>query len=95
MPADQFRSAIAPVCVRSAISSAVCSQIAHVLVLDCGWNALVALYEARKFTPGLGRAEIGAEFPGCLVGVPGTTVYAAPGVRPKIINDGPDELKMP
>ena len=26
--------------------------------------------------------------------VPGTTVYAAPGVRHKIINDGPDELKM-
>jgi len=26
--------------------------------------------------------------------VPGTTVYAAPGVRHKIISDGPDELKM-
>ena len=26
--------------------------------------------------------------------VPGTMVYAAPGVRHKIINDGPDELKM-
>jgi len=26
--------------------------------------------------------------------VPGTTVYAAPGVRHKIVNDGPDELKM-
>ena len=26
--------------------------------------------------------------------VPGTTVYAGPGVRHKIINDGPDELKM-
>jgi len=26
--------------------------------------------------------------------VPGTTVYAAPGVRHKIINDGPHELKM-
>ena len=26
--------------------------------------------------------------------VPGTTVYAAPGVRHKIINDGADELKM-
>jgi quercetin dioxygenase-like cupin family protein len=25
--------------------------------------------------------------------VPGTTVYAAPGVRHKIINDGTDELK--
>ena len=26
--------------------------------------------------------------------VPGTTVYAGPGVKHKIINDGPDELKM-
>ena len=26
--------------------------------------------------------------------VPGTTVYAAPGVRHKIINNGPNELKM-
>jgi len=26
--------------------------------------------------------------------VPGTTVYAGPGVRHKIINDGPGELKM-
>lgn len=26
--------------------------------------------------------------------VPGTTVYAGPGVRHKIINDGPDDLKM-
>jgi quercetin dioxygenase-like cupin family protein len=26
--------------------------------------------------------------------VPGTTVYAGPGVRHKIVNDGPDELKM-
>jgi quercetin dioxygenase-like cupin family protein len=26
--------------------------------------------------------------------VPGTTVYASPGVRHKIINDGPGELKM-
>jgi len=26
--------------------------------------------------------------------VPGTTVYAGPGVRHKIINDGSDELKM-
>ena len=26
--------------------------------------------------------------------VTGTTVYAGPGVRHKIINDGPDELKM-
>jgi quercetin dioxygenase-like cupin family protein len=25
--------------------------------------------------------------------VPGTTVYAGPGVRHKIINDGPDDLK--
>ena len=69
MSADQFRAALTAFCVRSVISSAVCRQIAHVLALACGWNALVALCEARKFTPGLGRAEIGAEFPGCLVAV--------------------------
>ena len=35
------------------------------LRMECARGPL----EARKFTPGLGRAEIGAEFPGCLVAV--------------------------
>jgi hypothetical protein len=53
MSGDQFRAAITAFCVRSVISSAVCRQIAHVLALACGWNALVALWKRPK----LGRSS--------------------------------------
>jgi len=51
MSADQFRAAITAFCVRSVISSAVCRQIAHILALACGWNALVALWKPRNSRP--------------------------------------------